>query len=151
MKKNVTFFRKMHNCLGFSLQLIFPHVFIALCLKWWHKLPFNENKPHQFALRSSMLSDQANVLMYMFDQTWRIVYTFRDIFHLFYTFCHCKRLIILRFSCETCFCQLFGPFGTEFLCLANLTFRFVVMWSIWSIIAAICWAYKWIYLHLVRV
>ena len=147
----MTFFRKTYNCcLGFSLLSIFPHVFIAFCLKCSDNSSFNPNKPHQFVLHLSVLSNQVNVLKHMFDQTWRIVYTFLDIFHLFYTFCRCKRLIILRFSCETCFCQLFGPFGTEFLCLANLTFRFVVMWLIRSI-AAICRAYKWIYLHLVRV
>ena len=58
-----------------------------------------------------------------------------------------KGLSMWDFSCETWFCQLFGQFVTEFLCLANLTFRFVVMWSIWSF-AAICSAYKWIHLHL---
>ena len=58
-----------------------------------------------------------------------------------------KGLSMWDFSCETCFCQLFAHFGTEFLGLANLTFRFVVMWSIRSF-TAICLAYKWIHLHL---
>ena len=128
----------------------YPRVFLPLCLKWSHKSSFNPNKPHQFALRLSVPRNQANVLKHMFDLTWWIVYIFHDIFHLFYTFPHCQRLINMRFSCEICFCQLFGQFGTEFLCLANLTFRFVVMWSIRSF-AAICSAYKWIHLHLVRV
>ena len=61
-----------------------------------------------------------------------------------------KGLPMWDFSCETCFCQLFGQFGTGFLCLANSTFRFVVMLLIWSF-AAICLAYKWIHLNLVRV
>ena len=55
-------------------------------LKWSHKSSFNQNKPHQFTLHSSVLSNQANVLKQKFDQTWQIVYIFLDIFHLLYTF-----------------------------------------------------------------
>ena len=50
-----------------------------------------------FFLDPPLLSNQANVLKHMFDQTWRIVYTFRDISHLFYPFPHCKRLTNVRF------------------------------------------------------
>ena len=125
-EKKVTFCGKKYICcLGFSLLSIFPRVFIAWRMKWSHKSSFNQSKPHQLALRSSVLSNQANVSKHKFDQTWRIVYTFLDIFHLFYTFPRCKRLTSLRvYSCETCF--IFWQSGTEFLCLANLTFRFVV-------------------------
>ena len=54
------------------------------------------------------------------------------------------------FSCETCFSLIFWQVGTEFLCLANLTFRFVVMQSIRSFASAVCSAYKWIHPHLVE-
>ena len=40
--------------------------------------------------------------------------------------------------------------GTESLCLANLTFRFVIMQSIRSFASAICSAYKWTHPHLVE-
>ena len=50
-----------------------------------------------FFLDPPLLSNQANVLKHMFDQTWRIVYTFRDISHLFYPFPRCKRLTNVRF------------------------------------------------------
>ena len=36
----------------------------------------------QFTLRSSVLSNQANFLKHMFDQTWRIVYTSLNIYQL---------------------------------------------------------------------
>ena len=58
-----------------------------------------------------------------------------------------KGLPMCNFNCETCFCQIFWPFGTEFLCFANLSFRFVVTRSIWFL-AAICSAYKWMHPHL---
>ena len=143
----MTFSRKMYNCcLGLLLLWIFPHVFIALCLKWSHKSSFNQNKPHQFVLRLSVLSKQSNVWPNMADClhiSWHLS-----------LFCFTRSLIVKGlpmwgFSCETCFWQLFGQFGTEFLCLANSTFR-LIMLMIWSF-AAVCFAYKWIYLHLVRV
>ena len=55
-----------------------------------------------------------------------------------------KGLPMWDLRCETCFCQIFWQFGTEFLRLANLTFRFMVTWSIPSFASAICSAYKWI-------
>ena len=73
----------LNTCLGFSLLSIFPDVFIVSCLKWSQKLPFNQNKLQQFALHSSVLSNQANVSKHIFDQTWQIVTTFLVIFHLF--------------------------------------------------------------------
>ena len=42
------------------------------------------------------------------------------------------------FSFETCFSLIFWQVGTEFLCLANLTFRFVVMQSILQV-ALVLW------------
>ena len=61
-----------------------------------------------------------------------------------------KGLSMWDFGCETCFCQIFWQLGTEFLCLANLTFRFVFMRLIRSLASAICSAYKWIHPHLVE-
>ena len=61
-----------------------------------------------------------------------------------------KGLPMWDFSCETCFCQIFWQFGTEFPCLANLTFRFIVTQLIQSFASAICLAYKWIHPHLVK-
>ena len=52
-----------------------------------------------------------------------------------------KGLPIWDFSCETCFVRWFNwQFGTEFLCLVKLTFRF----------AAVCLAYKWTRPHLIE-
>ena len=59
-------------------------------------------------------------------------------------------LPVWDFSCETCFCLIFWQVGPEFLCLANVTFRFVVMQSIRSFASSICSAYKWIHPHLVE-
>ena len=95
--KNVIFSKKMCNrYLGFSLLSIF----IAICLKWSHKSSFNQNKPRQFTLSLFVLINQANISKHKFDQTWRIVYRFLDIFHMFYTFPHCQRLTNVRFKSD---------------------------------------------------
>ena len=61
-----------------------------------------------------------------------------------------KGLPIWDFSCETCFVRWFNwQFGTEFLCLVKLTFRFVEKWLIKSF-AAVCSAYKWTRPHLIE-
>ena len=45
-----------------------------------------------------------------------------------------RGLLMWDLSCETCFCQIFWQFGTNFLCLAYLTFRFsyAIDWISWQ-------------------
>ena len=70
--------------------------------------------------------------------------------------CFTPSLVVKGYQCEILvvkpvfFVRYFWKVGTEFLCLANLTFRFVVMRSIRSFATAICSAYKWIHPHLVE-
>ena len=111
----------------FLLLSIFPHFFIVLCLKCSQKSPFNQNRPHKFALCSPMLSNQASFRSTCLTKTWWIVFTFS--WHLaivsdFPSFI-LDSLLMCHFNCETCFCQIFWQFGTEFLYLANLSFRFI--------------------------
>ena len=105
-------------CLGFLLLSIFPHAFIAWCLKRSQKSPFNQNKPQGLASRSSVLSNQANVSKHMFDQTLLLFTLFLTSFICFRLSLIVKGLPMSNFNCETCFCQIFWQCGTEFLHLA---------------------------------
>ena len=131
-EKNVIFSidsRKTHNLyicrLGFfSLLPIFPHVFIALCLKWSHTFQSKQTiissclclvTRHMFW--STCLTKHGRQFMFTHPLTSFISFTPSLIV---------KGLPMCNFRCETCFCQIFWQFRTGFLCLANLTFRFLV-------------------------
>ena len=96
-------FRKKCDLLQEKVKLLFEFfaaINISSCLhpimhesKWSHKSSFNQNKPHQFALRSSVLNcNQVNVSKHKFDQTWRIVYTYSTKFRDQIQLPRCKRL-----------------------------------------------------------
>ena len=97
-------------CLGFRCYQSF--VMSSSHNDWNDHIPFNQNKLHQFALLSSVLSNQAYVSKHMFDQTTcrRIifVYTFDFPWHLSLVL-HLHSLILKGlpmwdFGRETWFC-----------------------------------------------
>ena len=87
------------------------------------KWPYNQNKPQQFVLHLSPLSDQANVLKDVFAKQGGLFKHFLTSFICFRPSLVVKGLPMCNFNCEPCFCQIFWQFGTEFLCLAKLSFQ----------------------------
>ena len=137
MEKNVSSSRKKYNV----LWIFHCYQSFLMCSSYyaWNdhiKLSFNQNRPHQFALCLSVLSNQANVLKRMFDQRYGLFF-----WHLS-LFCFTPSLVVKGLPMWDLVERpifVFRQFGTEFLFLVNLTFRFVVLQGAKKIIFA-CWS-----------
>ena len=113
--------------MGFSLLSILPHVVIISCLKWSHKSSFNQTKHISLCCVPPCLVTRQMFWSSSLTKHRGLFYAFLNISHLLYIFPRCKGLPKWDLSCETCFFgQIFWLVGTQFLCLAHLTFRFVI-------------------------